>query len=117
VVTVTGGANRRLARRAHRHQTGLPTPADLSRAPQPPTWQDKHKGFTETDFARLVDAAHQPLAGPLVVVWDNLKAHVSATMTELIAARGWPTIYQLPPYAHELNPGRVGVDSPEEISG
>ena len=35
---------------------------------------------------------------------DNLNAHVSAAMTELVEARGWLTVYQLPPYAHELNP-------------
>jgi putative transposase len=39
-----------------------------------------------------------------VVVWDNLNTHVSAAMKELIAARDWLTVCQLPPYAHELNP-------------
>jgi putative transposase len=66
--------------------------------------KDRRKGFTEADYARLLDAAHQQLAGPVVVVWDNLNAHVSAAMTELIATRDWLTVYQLPPYAHELNP-------------
>ena len=65
---------------------------------------DRRKGFTEADYARLLDAAHQQLAGPLVVVWDNLNAHVSGAMEELIAARDWLTVYRLPPYAHELNP-------------
>ena len=37
-------------------------------------------------------------------MWDNLNTHVSATMTELIAARDWLTVCRLPPYAHELNP-------------
>jgi transposase len=64
----------------------------------------KRKGFTETDYARLLDAAHAQLGGPLVVVWDNLNTHVSRTMTDLIAARDWLTVYQLPPYASELNP-------------
>ena len=64
----------------------------------------RRKGFTETDYAHLLDAAHQQLGGPLVVVWDNLNAHVSAAMAELIAARDWLTVCQLPPYAHELNP-------------
>ena len=65
----------------------------------------KRKGFTETDYAQdLLDAAHQQLDGPLVVVWDNLNTHVSAAMTRLIEARDWLTVYQLPPYAHELNP-------------
>jgi transposase len=62
------------------------------------------KGFTETDYARLLDAAHQQLGGPIVLVWDNLNTHVSRTMHELIAARLWLTVCQLPPYAPELNP-------------
>ena len=66
--------------------------------------KDPRKGFTEADYARLLDAAHQQLAGPLVVVWDNLNSHVSAAMTELVEARDWLTVCQLPPYAHELNP-------------
>jgi hypothetical protein len=65
---------------------------------------DKRKGFTEADHARLPDDAHQQLGGPLVVVWDNLNTHVSAAMGELVAARDWLTVFQLPPYAHELNP-------------
>ena len=66
--------------------------------------KDPRKGFTETDYARLLDAAHQQLGGPLVVVWDNLNTHVSRAMAELVAARDWLTVCQLPPYAHELNP-------------
>jgi putative transposase len=65
---------------------------------------DERKGFTETDYARLLDAAHQQLGGPLVVIWDNLNTHVSRAMTDLIAARHWLTIYRLPAYASELNP-------------
>ncbi|WP_259471987.1 transposase [Streptomyces shenzhenensis] len=64
----------------------------------------RHKGFTETDYARLPDAAHQQLGGPIVLVRDNLNTHVSRTMRELIAARSWLTVYQLPPYAPEFNP-------------
>jgi DDE superfamily endonuclease len=66
--------------------------------------KDRRKGFTETGYAALLDAAHQQLGGPLVVVWDNLNTHVSAAMRDLITARDWLTVYQLPPYAHELNP-------------
>ena len=64
----------------------------------------RRKGFTETDYAALLDAAHQQLGGPLVLVWDNLNTHTSRAMAELIAARPWLTVYRLPPYAHELNP-------------
>ena len=62
------------------------------------------KGFTEADYAALLDAAHRQLGGPIVLVWDNLNIHVSAAMAELIAARPWLTVYRLPSYAHELNP-------------
>lgn len=34
----------------------------------------------------------------------DFTTHVSAAMKELIAARDWLTVFQLPPYAHELNP-------------
>ncbi len=65
---------------------------------------DKRKGFTEKDYARLLDAAHQQLGGPLVLVWDNLNTHASRAMSELIAARDWLTVFRLPAYAPELNP-------------
>jgi hypothetical protein len=47
--------------------------------------KDQRKGLTETDYARLLDAAHQQHGVPLVVVWDNLNAHVSHAMADLIA--------------------------------
>jgi DDE superfamily endonuclease len=89
LIAVKPGCRPRLIYRVHR-----------SRAPG----KDQRKGFTEADYAQLLDAAHHQLGGPLVVVWDNLNTHVSAAMTELIAARHWLTVFQLPPYAHELNP-------------
>ena len=64
----------------------------------------QRKGFTEADYARILDAAHQQLGGPLVVVWDGLNTHVSRAMRELVAARSWLRVYRLPPYASELNP-------------
>jgi hypothetical protein len=89
LICIKPGCAPRLIYRVHRRRARSP---------------DRRKGFTETDYARLLDAAHQQLAGPLVVVWDNLNTHVSRAMGELIAARDWLTVYQLPPYAHELNP-------------
>jgi hypothetical protein len=62
------------------------------------------KGFTEADYAALLDAAHQQLGGPVVLIWDNLSTHTSKAMTELITTRPWLTVFRLPPYAHELNP-------------
>jgi transposase len=64
----------------------------------------RRKGFSEVDYARLLDAAHRQLGDPVVLVWDNLNTHVSAAMAEIIAARPWLTVFRLPPYAHELNP-------------
>ena len=87
LIAVRPGHRPRLIYRTHRARRG-----------------DKRKGFTETDYARLLDAAHQQLNGPIVLVWDNLNTHTSGAMRELIAARTWLTVYRLPPYASELNP-------------
>jgi hypothetical protein len=65
---------------------------------------DKRKGFTEADYARFLDAARQQPGGPVVVVWDGLNTRTSHAMRELIAARPWLTVFQLPAYAPELNP-------------
>ena len=66
--------------------------------------KDQRKGFDETDYARFLDAAHQQLNGPVVLVWDNLNTHVSRVMRELVATRSWLRVVQLPPYASEPNP-------------
>jgi hypothetical protein len=87
LIAVRPGCGPRLIYRTHRARRG-----------------DKRKGFTEQDYARLLDAAHQQLNGPVVLVWDNLNTHVSRPMRELVAARDWLTVFQLPPYASELNP-------------
>jgi transposase len=89
LICVKQGQRPRLIYRVHRSRAGR---------------AERRKGFTEIDYAQLLDAAHQQLGGPLVVVWDNMNTHLSRAMAELIAARNWLTVYQLPPYAHELNP-------------
>ena len=87
LVAVKPGQRPRLIYRTHRGRRG-----------------GGRKGFTEADYAALLDAAHQQLGGAIVLVWDNLSTHTSKAMAELIAARPWLTVYRLPPYAHELNP-------------
>jgi DDE superfamily endonuclease len=62
------------------------------------------KGFAEADYTALLDAAHQYLGGPIVVVWDNLGTHHSAKIRQAIAGRPWLTVFELPAYAPELNP-------------
>jgi putative transposase len=105
VVRVTGGSNKRVSLAALIAVKPGCRPRLIYRVHSARRrGSDSRKGFTETDYARLLDAAHQQLAGPLVVVWDNLNAHVSAAMGKLIAVRDWLTVCRLPPYAHELNP-------------
>jgi hypothetical protein len=105
VVTVTGGSNKRVSLAALIAVRPGQRPRLIYRVHRSrPGRRDRRKGFTEAGYAALLDAAHQQLGGPLVVVWDNLNTHVSAAMNELIAARDWLTVFQLPPYAHELNP-------------
>lgn len=82
------------------HRSRLVYRTHLDRGPA----KGRRKCSTETDYARLLDAAHQQLGGPIVLVWDNLNTHVSRTMRQLIDARLWLTVYQLPPYASEFNP-------------
>jgi transposase len=64
----------------------------------------ERRSFAETDYAALLDAAHQQLDAPIVAIWDNLNTHTSHAMRTLIEARDWLTVIQLPPYAPELNP-------------
>jgi hypothetical protein len=104
VVTVTGGSDKRVSLAALIAVRPGQRPRLIYRVHRGRRPGDKRKGFTETDYARLLDAAHQQLGGPLVVVWDNLNTHVSAAMGELVVARDWLTVYRLPSYAHELNP-------------
>ena len=67
--------------------------------------KNEKPGFRERDFTALLDAAHQQLRGPIVLVWDNSTQHVDKLMRTLIATRAtWLTVYRLPPYAPELNP-------------
>ncbi|WP_425576957.1 IS630 family transposase [Streptomyces kunmingensis] len=105
VVKVTAAGTKRVSMAAlictkAGHRARLIYRIHLDRGPV----KGRRKGFTETDYARLLDAAHRQLGGPVVLVWDNLNTHVSRAMQELIAARGWLSVYQLPPYAPELNP-------------
>jgi putative transposase len=104
-VTVTGSSNKRVSLAALiAVKPGRPPRLIYRVHAVRPHRPGARKGFTENEYARLLDAAHQQLGGLLVVVWDNLNAHTSGAMAQLIAARDWLTVYRLPPYAHELNP-------------
>ena len=103
-MTVTGGSNTRVSLAALIATRPGCQPRLIYRTHRGGRRDDQRKGFTETDYARLLDAAHQQLGGPLVVVWDGLNTHVSRAMRELVAARSWLRVFRLPPYASELNP-------------
>jgi transposase len=103
VVTVTGGHDTRVSLAALIATRPGSCPRMIYRTHRARRG-DKRKGFTETDYARFLDAAHQQLNGPIILVWDNLNTHTSRAMAELIAARDWLTVCQLPSYASELNP-------------
>ncbi|GAA3410630.1 hypothetical protein GCM10018952_15950 [Streptosporangium vulgare] len=66
--------------------------------------KDERRSFAERDYADLLDAAHQQLGAPIVLVGDNVNTHISRAMQSYIAARDWLTVYRLPAYALELNP-------------
>ena len=63
LIAVRPGCGPRLIFRTHRARRG-----------------DKRKGFTEQDYARLLDAAHQQLNGPVVLVWDYVARHIIAVL-------------------------------------
>jgi putative transposase len=56
-----------------------------------------------------LDAAHQQLTGPVVLVRDNLNTYVSGMMADLTAARDWLAVFQLRGYASELNPVEMSL--------
>jgi putative transposase len=64
----------------------------------------ERRSFAENDYAALLDAAHQYLKSPIVLIWDNLNTHISSAMRDLIAGRDWLYVIQLPAYSPDLNP-------------
>jgi transposase len=60
--------------------------------------------FSRQDYRNLIQAAHQQLGGPIMLVSDSLNTHLTAGTRRYIAERDWLTAYQLPPYGPDLNP-------------
>jgi hypothetical protein len=67
LIAVRPGHRARLIFRTHRARRG-----------------DQRKGFTETDYARFLDAAHQQLGGPLVLVWDYVARHIIPVLCPVV---------------------------------
>jgi hypothetical protein len=111
IVTVSGRRGRKLSiaglacyRTGHR-------PRLLYRVMLHTGRQGAPNSFTEDHFAALLDAAHQQLGGPILLVWDQLPQHKSAKMRRLIATRRWLRVYPLPSHAPELNPTETAWSS------
>ncbi|MFF1746766.1 transposase [Streptomyces mirabilis] len=63
------------------------------------------KGFGWRDFSDPLVRARIQLGGPIVLVWDNVRIHLTAPLREFIAANAdWLTVFQLPTHAPDLNP-------------
>ncbi|CAL9669929.1 hypothetical protein SUDANB178_07386 [Streptomyces sp. enrichment culture] len=67
--------------------------------------KDQPKGFGWRDFRDLLIRARIQLGGPIVLVWDNVRIHLTAPLREFTAANAdWITGIQLPSYAPDLDP-------------
>uniref|UniRef100_UPI002F42F7DC transposase n=1 Tax=Streptomyces rubrogriseus TaxID=194673 RepID=UPI002F42F7DC len=67
--------------------------------------KDQPKGFGSRDFRALLVRARIQLGGPIVLVWDNVRIHLTADLRGFFAANtDWLTVFQLPAYAPDLNP-------------
>ncbi|MFG3207393.1 transposase [Streptomyces sp. NPDC048192] len=66
--------------------------------------KNERRSLSERDYIGVVDAAHQQLRAPIILIWDRLNTHVSATMKQMIAQRARLTVVLLPAYAPDLNP-------------
>ncbi|MFE5550313.1 transposase [Streptomyces sp. NPDC056534] len=65
--------------------------------------KDEPKGFGWHDFHDLVVRARIQLGGPIMLVWDNVRLHLTSGMREFIDANAeWLTVFQLPTYAPDL---------------
>ena len=61
------------------------------------------------DFHDLRVRARIQLGGPVVLVWDNVRLHLTKPLRGFIDANDtWLTVFQLPTYAPDLNP-REGI--------
>ncbi|MFQ6197026.1 transposase [Streptomyces sp. NPDC000405] len=67
--------------------------------------KDQPKGFGWRDLRDLLVRARVQVGGPVVLVWDNVRIHLTAPLREFITANAdWLTVFQLPSYAPDLNP-------------
>jgi transposase len=85
-------------------QAGRAVP-DVLRDPRLQRLKRQPKGFGWRDFRDLLTRARIQLGGPIVLVWGNVRIHLTVPLRDFIAANAdWLTVFQLAPYAPDLNP-------------
>jgi transposase len=68
-------------------------------------FQMQEKTIKEDAIVNYLQALHQHVPGPIVLLWDHLSAHTSKKVaTYLTANQDWLTVEWFPGYAPELNP-------------
>ncbi|WP_406177055.1 transposase [Streptomyces sp. NBC_00996] len=67
--------------------------------------KNQPKGFGWCDYRDLLIRDRIQFGGPIVLVWDNVRLHLSKPLREFITARADQlTFFQLPACAPDLNP-------------
>ena len=63
------------------------------------------KSIKEDAVIAYLEALHQSVPGPIVLLWDHLQAHCSHKVAEFLSQnRDWLHVEWFPSYAPELNP-------------
>lgn len=56
----------------------------------------------------VADGAASQLGGSIVLVWDNIRLHLTKSLRAFIEANAyWLAVFQLPTYAPDLKPARM----------
>jgi transposase len=79
-------------------------PAVLQR-PRIHQQEEPAQGLRLARFRDLTIRARLQLSGRIVLIWDNVRLHLTRHLREFIAANAdWLTVVQLPTYTPDLNP-------------
>ncbi|NYH50833.1 hypothetical protein HNR06_000422 [Nocardiopsis arvandica] len=73
------------------------------RAPRMP-YRTRPGWYRDRELFALVNEAHQELAAPILLVWNNLSGPRSGQTRRAIATRTWLEVEYLPAYAPKLDP-------------
>jgi putative transposase len=104
VVTVTGGSSKRVSLAALIAVKPGRGPGLIYRVHSHRRGKKRKQGLHRKGVRPAAGHRPRPARRARRPSGDNLNAHVSGVMAELVAARDWLMVYRLPPYAHDLNP-------------